>query len=108
MSGEERSITTNEQGIVQAVSAAFAVSYGWTAELLVGLPLVEVIPAAYHQAHQSGFSRFLATQVPHLLGEPLRLPVRTSAGQTRVSEVYLYAQRENDGWTFSASVNPIG
>ena len=102
------SVRVDQHGIVQWVSADFAESYGWTPASLIGLPLTEVIPPEYHPAHQTGFSRFLATQVPHLLNERLRLPVLAADGTAAPSEVCIAAERDADGWTFLASVNRIG
>lgn len=99
-------ITANEEGIITRINKAFEKVYGWKKKNLIGKPLVTIIPKDYHTAHDIGFSRFLKTEKPTLLGTPLALPVLLSNGGVVSAEHLIYAEKINDEWFFAALIEP--
>lgn len=66
-------VIADHRGVIIQVNARFEETFGWQAGEIVGKPLTAIIPAALHDAHHLGFSRFLATGQATLLGQPLQL-----------------------------------
>ncbi|QDP71469.1 PAS domain S-box protein [Legionella israelensis] len=100
-------ITIDEEGIITQINETFQKTYGWEKQSLVGQPLFIIIPEEFHTAHDIGFSRFLKTEKPTLLGKPLTLSIRHAAGGTMSAEHTIYAEKKEGKWTFGALVKPM-
>lgn len=100
-------VMVNQAGLVTHVNDAFLRAFGWTRERVESQPLSTLIPPRLHDAHNLGFSRFLVTGVPTLLGRPLRLWVRGGDGHERPAELTLHAAQEGGAWTFGATARPL-
>lgn len=101
-------IAADQRGFITFVNDRFHEVFGWEASDLVGMPLPTIIPARFQDAHHLGFSRFLATGRPTLLGSPLSLLIVTKAGAEIEAEHFILAERTDDGWEFAASIRPVG
>ncbi|BCA97014.1 hypothetical protein TUM19329_33750 [Legionella antarctica] len=78
--------------------------YGWEKHSLVGNPLFMIIPEAFHTAHDIGFSRFLKTEKPTLLGKPLALSICHASGGSLSAEHTIYAEKKEGKWAFGALI----
>jgi PAS domain S-box-containing protein len=67
-------IVANVQGKIVYINHATEALLGWTAEELLNQPLTKIQPARMHELHSAGFTRFLATRRPKLIGIPTRVP----------------------------------
>lgn len=101
-------ISADASGYITAINDRFRDAYGWEPADLVGQPLTAIIPRQLHEAHHLGFSRFLSTGRPTILGQPLPLQVMTKDGRELSAEHYILAERLDGAWTFAASLRPLG
>lgn len=101
-------ISANAAGYITAINDRFRESYGWEPADLVGRPLTTIIPRRFHGAHHLGFARFLSTETPTILGQPLPLQVMTKDGRELSAEHYILAERVEGAWAFAASLRPLG
>ena len=99
-------IAADHRGFVTWINEPFTEAYGWTADDLVGLPLPTIIPRRFHDAHHSGFSRFLTTRTPSLLGQPIDLVIVTRDTGELLAEHFIVATESNGQWEFAAIIRP--
>lgn len=97
-------ITADHHGYVTSINQSFEDAYGWTPADLVGQPLPTIIPRRFHDAHHTGFARFLTTGTPTLLGQPLPLAVMTRDGRELLAEHVIVATEAGDHWEFAAII----
>lgn len=88
------------------VNKAFQDAYGWSSEELVGKSVIEIIPPYLRDAHQIGFSRFMATEQATLLGVKLPLAILYKDGEVRDAEHFIIGQKKGDRWSFAATIVP--
>ena len=100
-------VIADQWGIILQVNDAFAAFTGWKPAEIVGKPLTTIIPRRLHDAHNLGFSRFLATGAPPVLGRPIKLNVMKSDGAELDSEHYIVAERQDGRWVFGAILRPV-
>ncbi|KGP64389.1 hypothetical protein EP47_11480 [Legionella norrlandica] len=100
-------ITINEEGIITQINERFQKVYGWEKQNLIGNPLFIIIPEEFHTAHDIGFSRFLKTEKPTLLGKPLALSIRHATGGTLPAEHTIYGEKNEGKWIFGALIKPM-
>jgi len=97
-------IVVNETGNIIDVNPAFQTTFGWTKDDLLGKPLITIIPAKFRTAHNIGFSRFLATENPTILEQPLQLAILKANGEIVNAIHYIVAEKNNDQWQFASTV----
>ncbi|MBI2386946.1 MAG: PAS domain S-box protein [Elusimicrobia bacterium] len=97
-------ILADERGSVVFVNAAFEAAFGWRRDEIDGKPLTVIIPKALRDAHHLGFSRFLTTGQPTLLGRPLRLMTVDKAGREFECEHVIVAEKVEGRWMFGATL----
>lgn len=98
-------IISNHHGIITFVNEAFEQLFKWTREEIVNQPLLKVIPTHLHDAHNLGFSRFISTEEPVLLGKPLNLPAVTKEGKEFKAIHLIRAIKENGQWIIGANIH---
>lgn len=101
-------IIADERGVVVHVNKAFEDAFGWSLAEIAGKPLSVIIPESLRDSHHLGFSRFLSTGKPTLLGRPLRLMAVDRSGREFLCEHVIIAEKEDGRWTFGASLRPLG
>ena len=95
ISREDRSVAAaDDSNRIVAVSRPLAALLGWADDDLVGRRITALVPPELHEAHIAGFSRHLTTGETHILGVPVRLPVRRADG-SRVDCQVLIEQRSS-------------
>lgn len=97
-------ILVNDKGFVTDINIAFSNAYGYTKDILVGKPLSTIIPENLQAAHHIGFSRFLNTEKPTLLKQPLQLAVQHASGAVLIAEHCIYAEKLDNQWVFAATI----
>jgi len=70
---------------------------GWRPDELVGQSLHMIQPERLHDAHDTGFGRYVETGVGRLIGSPIRVPGRAPDGTERDVELNLAEIRGQDG-----------
>lgn len=100
-------VIVDQNGVIAYINPRFESAYGWTPKQLVGSPLPTIIPDGLHDAHNLGFSRFLATRQSHILDQPLNLKIRTADGREVDAEHRIIAENANNAWTFGATIRPL-
>ncbi len=73
-------VAADDSNRIVAVSRPLAQLLGWADDELVGRRITALVPPELHEAHIAGFSRHLTTGETHILGVPVRLPVRRADG----------------------------
>lgn len=101
-------IAADHRGFITQINDQFREAYGWTAADLVGKPLPTIIPTRFHDAHHSGFARFLTTEIPRILGRPYELPIVTKDGRELSAEHFIVASVSDGRWEFAALIRPLG
>ncbi len=94
----------DQDGSVFFLNDAFEAAYGWTKEDLLGKSMTAIIPANMRDVHQIGFSRFLQTGTPTLMGKPLHLPILRKDGRILSAVHLIIADKIDDRWRFVAKI----
>jgi PAS domain S-box-containing protein len=93
-------------GIFFLVNKSFEKAYGWKKADLVGSVITKIMPQHMRDAHNFGFSRFLATESARILGKPLPLPVYCKDGSTEEAEHFILGKPVEGKWRFAALITP--
>lgn len=81
---------------------------GWPPAELAGQRITAIVPAHLHEAHIVGYSRFLVTSEPRLIGRPVRVPARHRDGRDIPVELMLSTVRLGSGRrAFAASLRAL-
>ena len=101
-------IEMEESGRVITWNRQAELSFGWTAEEIIGRKLSEtIIPPEHRRAHDEGLQRFLSTGRGPVLNQRIEISaVRKDERQVPV-ELTIWAVLLPSGWTFSAFVRDI-
>lgn len=100
-------ISADHGGMVTSINERFHEAYGWTPEDLVGKHVTTIIPSRFHDAHHTGFSRFLTTGKPTILEQPIELFIVTKDGREMQAEHFIVASESDDRWFFAAMIRPL-
>ncbi len=100
-------VLADSLGNVVRVNEEFRHIYGWMDQEVVGEPIGKILPESFRMAHQFGFSRFQATEQSTILAHPLRLNTLCADGRSLVSEHFIVAEKQPDGWVFGATLTPL-
>lgn len=93
-------------GLILYLNDAFVSAFGWTREELTGASLSVLIPPPLRDAHQMGFSRFVISGQPRLMGVPLKLRALHRDGSEMGVELQLCAEETASGWEIGATLRP--
>ncbi|MDQ3076905.1 MAG: PAS domain S-box protein [bacterium] len=100
-------VAIDEKGIFFFVNDAFEKEYGWTNTDLQGQVITKIMPSHMRDAHNFGFSRFLVTEAPRILGKKLPLPVFCKNESIKDAELYIIGDKtKNSKWRFAATLKP--
>lgn len=105
MSNTDPVIVVDHEGQVSEVNRLFEEQFAWRAEDLIGNPVSSIIPAALHDAHHTGFSRFLVTGKGSILQQDLELEIVLGDGSVVAARHYIVAEKSDLGWRFAAIIN---
>jgi len=100
-------VIADHEGFITYVNEPFQLVFGWNSDQILGKTLTTIIPKGLHDAHNLGFSRFLLTGTPTLLGQLLTLKAVTKDGKEFEAEHYIIAEHQEDQWSFGAMIRPL-
>ena len=100
-------VVADHEGLITYVNKPFEEIFGYQSEEVIGKPLTIIIPETLRDAHHLGFSRFLTTETPTLIGKPLSLKAVTKRGKEFDAEHIIMAEKVGGRWVFGASIRPI-
>jgi PAS domain S-box-containing protein len=100
-------VVADHRGLITHVNARFEEVFGWPQSEIVGRPLTTIMPKTLRDAHHVGFSRFLVTGTPTLLGRPLTLPAVAKDGRVFDAEHVILAEQRQGRWVFAATIRPL-
>lgn len=83
----------------------FTKNYGWSKKDLIGQPIVNIMPPIFRNMHYIGFSRFLTTEKPTLLGKQLPLAVLFKNGTIKNAQHFILADKKDGLWRFAAIID---
>ena len=100
-------VFANHDGMVTNINSAFVGTYGWSKDEIIGESLTIIIPPEFRDSHHLGFSRFIATEKPTIMGKEIKVPVLTKNGKKILSTLFLEASQNETKWQFEASLKPV-
>ena len=100
-------VIADHNGSITYVNEPFGTLIGCAPDEMIGRPIATIIPRKLRDSHNLGFSRFLMTEQPTLLGKPLVLNVVTKDGREVASEHLIVAEKTQGQWAFGAIIRPI-
>jgi PAS domain S-box-containing protein len=101
-------VIADHRGTIKEINDSFTAVFGWRREELVGKKLETIIPKRLRDTHRLGFSRFLRTRRPVILGQPLDLKVLNKEGSELDGTHTIVAEEVDGNWMFAATVRPRG
>ncbi len=99
-------IISDRSGIVIYANACFLETYQWTEEL-IGSSLNRIIPTAFHDSHNMGFSRFLITGNSRISDHVVEAAVVMGDGRTRWSKHLIMIEKTEDNFLIAAKLIPL-
>lgn len=98
-------VAIDDRGIFFFANEAFVKEYGWSKEDLIGNVITKIMPPYMRDAHNFGFSRFLASEEARILGKHLDLPVFCKDRSIIGAEHYIIGNKDTNGkWRFAATI----
>src|SRR6185295_9121752 len=73
-------VSADSDGNIIQFNKAAERTFGYTMDEAIGKPLTLLMPFKFHEAHRSGFARFLSTGVAHVVGRTVELAGRRKDG----------------------------
>ena len=102
-------VVADDQNRIAFLNGAAERLLGWTEGGLAGQRLTTIIPSRLHDAHISGYSRYLVTGEARLIGHPVRVPALRRDGSEIEIDLVLNSYRHNGGRRmFVAALQEIG
>lgn len=93
---------------ITAWNLAAEETFGWTHTEVLGKSLTEtIVPVQYRHAHRRGLERYLASEVPHVIGQRLELSALHRNGHEFPIEITLWSQKNYTGLSFYAFARDI-
>ena len=86
-------VVADDRNHVVYANAAVEQVLGWRADDLSGRRLTTIIPERLREAHVAGYSRYLVTHEPRLIGQPVRVPARRRDGSEVEVQLTLHTFR---------------
>ena len=100
-------IAINQSNLITFSNDAFTTEYGWDENDLLYQPVSMIMPEYLRDAHKIGFSRFLATEKPVVLGIPLALEILYRDGTVRKAEHFIVGDKTSGEWRFAARITSV-
>lgn len=97
-------VVADDQDRIAYINPAGASLLGWPAGELEGQRLTSIIPERLHHAHVAGYTRYLTTGEPRLIGTAVKVPARRRDGSEVDVELSLSAFRAATGQALFAAV----
>lgn len=99
-------IISDRSGLVVYANSCFLETYQWT-ERLIGSSLNRIIPTAFHDSHNMGFSRFLVTGNSRISDHVVEAAVVMGDGRKRWSKHLIEVEKTQDNFLIAAKLIPL-
>lgn len=99
-------IISDRSGLVIYANSCFFEAYEWTEEL-IGSSLNRIIPPAFHDSHNMGFSRFLVTGNSKISDHVVEAAVMMGDGRKRWSKHLITIEKIEDNYLIAAKLIPV-
>jgi serine phosphatase RsbU (regulator of sigma subunit) len=99
-------IISDRSGMVIYANPCFLEIYQWTEEL-IGSSLNRIIPTAFHDSHNMGFSRFLVTGKSRISDHVVEAAVIMGDGRRRWSEHHIVVEKIDNNYLIGAKLIPM-
>lgn len=100
-------VSANDKGAIVYFNGAAERIFGFSAEEALGQPLTLLIPERFAESHRQGFSRFLRTREPRIIGKTAEIVARNKAGSEIPMEISLAAWSSAKGTFFTAILRDV-
>ena len=100
-------VMADQNGFITYVNLKFEEIFKWSSNEIIGEPLTTIIPPNLHDAHNLGFSRFIATEKSVILNQKLNLNGIDKNGLIFSAEHLIRGEKINGKWVFSATIRPL-
>jgi diguanylate cyclase len=107
MTANDAIILGDSKGNIISWNRAAEAIFGYKEKEVIGKPLQLIIPPHLREAHQQGINRYLATNVPHVMGKTLELLGLRKNGEEFPIELSLSTLRKGEEILFSGIVRDI-
>lgn len=99
-------VVSNNTGLVVYANSCFLKTYQWTEEL-IGTSLNRIIPTAFHDSHNMGFSRFLVTGKSKISDHPIEAAVVMGSGVSCWSKHLIVVEQIGGEFLIGAKIIPV-
>ncbi len=99
-------VISDRSGLVVYANCCFFDIYQWTGDL-IGSSLNRIIPSAFHDAHNMGFSRFLVTGKSRIADHVVEAAVVMGDGRRRWSKHLIVVEKIGDNYLIGAKLIPL-
>lgn len=99
-------VISDRTGLVVYANSCFLETYQWTKEL-IGSSLNRIIPTAFHDSHNMGFSRFLITGNSRISDHVVEAAVVMGDGRRRWSKHLIVVEKIEDNYLIGAKLIPM-
>lgn len=100
-------VRVDAQGRMIFVNEEFCRVFGWSMNEALAGELAMIIPQNLRDAHNMGFSRFLASEKATLMHQKLNLKAINKQGDVFDAEHFIIAEKIEGRWEFAATIKPI-
>src|SRR6266545_2517604 len=100
-------VSADDQGRIIYLNRGAERMFGYAREDAAGRPLTTLMPERFHEAHRTGFGRFLSTGRSLILGKTLELTARNRAGHEFPVELSIASWTTAKGRFFTAILRDI-
>ena len=100
-------ISADDKGCLTSWNLGAEKTFGYSADDIIGQPIITLIPERYHKTHQAGFKRALKTKAYQIIGKPVELHGLHKDGQEFPLEISLGVWRSENRTYFTAIMNDI-
>jgi PAS domain S-box-containing protein len=101
-------VTIDQFGVISGWNRHAELTFGWSAEEVIGRLMSEVIvPAELRAAHEVGLARFMSSRTARLIGSRIEVEAIRRNGEAFPIELALSATNVGENWQFTALIQDI-
>ena len=100
-------VVADQQGKITLFNRAAQVIFGYSEAEVRGQLLIILMPAEFHEAHRSGFQRYLDTREARIIGRTVELRGRRKSGDSFPLEMSLSAIDLPEGVGFLGAIRDL-
>jgi PAS domain S-box-containing protein len=101
-------VTIDKFGMISGWNRHAELTFGWSADEVIGRSLAEIIvPAEMRAAHDAGLARFMSSRTARLIGSRIEVEALRRNGDIFPIELALSATNIGEDWQFTALIQDI-